>query len=71
MFDTFSFVLATVMKQKKKCLAFVMKDAVYNNDRALKQFVEYIMSGYFLFIKVFKRSLFTYFHKNIRVRSNY
>lgn len=33
---------------KKKCLAFVMKDAVYNNDRALKQFVEYIISGYFL-----------------------
>lgn len=26
-----------------------MKDAVYNNDRALKQliYVEYIMSGYF------------------------
>lgn len=46
MYDTFSFVLATVMKQKK-CLAFVMKDAVYNNDRALNQFVEYIMSGYF------------------------
>lgn len=41
------FVLSTVMKQKK-CLAFVMKDAVYNNDRALKQFVEYIISGYFL-----------------------
>lgn len=47
MYDTFSFVLATVMKQKKY-LAFVMKDAVYNNDRALNQFVEYIMSGYFL-----------------------
>lgn len=48
MYDTFFYVLSTVMKQKKKCLAFVMKDAVYNNDRALKQFVEYIMSGYFL-----------------------
>lgn len=30
-----------------------MKDAIYSNDRALKQFVENIMSGYFPSINFF------------------
>lgn len=68
MFDTFSFVLATVMKQKK-CLAFVMKDAVHNNDRALKQFVEYIMSGYFpknkFFLLKFLKEVFSHISTKI------